>query len=297
MDCLVRVHRAAAPTLSGRDWVWRLAHSSAIVRANGINVRLASTSNAPSIAPTPQSRDRRLEKSALARLPLRNVLRSYLIMGMSSSPIVLNAATRVLRGMVQAKSSIFDVDRNPLLRYIFRKTFYDQFCAGETSWEIQKTMKQLHDVGFNGIILEYALEVVEDANNLNQDVKDELKTINEWKQGLLRTVNMADNGDFVGLKWSGMGMSALTLLKQGQPPSPAMSEAMKAVCDAAATKGVKLLPAAEPQYAQAEVDVSHVFVQTGLTREDVSITKKCSALDDDVGDEVQQYQARICCPI
>lgn len=51
-----------------------------------------------------------------------------------------------------------------------------------------------------------------------------------------------------------MGDSALGQLKRGLSPSNAMWEAMTAICDAAAAKGVILLPAAEQQYAQAQVD-------------------------------------------
>lgn len=51
-----------------------------------------------------------------------------------------------------------------------------------------------------------------------------------------------------------MGGAALRLLKQNLPPSPTMSRAMKELCDAAVSKGVLLLPAAEPQNANAAVD-------------------------------------------
>lgn len=51
-----------------------------------------------------------------------------------------------------------------------------------------------------------------------------------------------------------MGSDALKLLKSGLSPSNTMSEAMIAICDAAVAKDVKLLPAAEQQYAQSQVD-------------------------------------------
>lgn len=51
-----------------------------------------------------------------------------------------------------------------------------------------------------------------------------------------------------------MGSAALRLLKQNQPPSPAMLQAMEELCESAAAKGVLLLPAAEPQNANAAVD-------------------------------------------
>jgi len=51
-----------------------------------------------------------------------------------------------------------------------------------------------------------------------------------------------------------MGGEALRLLKQNQPPSPAMLKAMEELCEASSAKGVLLLPAAEPQNANAAVD-------------------------------------------
>lgn len=51
-----------------------------------------------------------------------------------------------------------------------------------------------------------------------------------------------------------MGSEALRLLKQNQPPSPSMLKAMEELCEASSAKGVLLLPAAEPQNANAAVD-------------------------------------------
>jgi len=51
-----------------------------------------------------------------------------------------------------------------------------------------------------------------------------------------------------------MGPEAFKALKAGQSPPPGMEKAMTDLCDAAAAKGVMLLPAAEPQNAQAAVD-------------------------------------------
>lgn len=51
-----------------------------------------------------------------------------------------------------------------------------------------------------------------------------------------------------------MGGHALAALKANERPTPAMAQAITDLCDASAAKGVKLLPAAEPQNAQAAVD-------------------------------------------
>jgi hypothetical protein len=51
-----------------------------------------------------------------------------------------------------------------------------------------------------------------------------------------------------------MGPAAFNLLKANKPPSPEMAQALEEICDAATAKNVRLLPAAEPQNAQAAVD-------------------------------------------
>ncbi|KAK3094288.1 proline dehydrogenase, partial [Teratosphaeriaceae sp. CCFEE 6253] len=60
---------------------------------------------------------------------------------------------------------------------------------------------------------------------------------------------MASPGDFVGLKWSGMGPAAMRLMKADAPPSKAMDEAMHALCVAARDRGISLLPAAEETWS------------------------------------------------
>lgn len=122
------------------------------------------------------------------------------------------------------------------------KTFYKQFCAGSTADQVQKTCQDLRRQGYGGVILEYALEVLKDAEG------DETTDVAMWRERMLDTVAMALPGDFVALKWSGMGPAALRLCAAQQPPSAPMDEAMKAVCHAAAEKNVSLLPSAEENW-------------------------------------------------
>jgi len=142
--------------------------------------------------------------------------------------------------MLESKTWMTSVERNPILKLMLRETFYKQFCAGANRTEIQRTVKQLHDIGYNGIIIEYALEVLKDAEST-----DEAKDVEVWRKGLLESVDIVNPGDFVGLKWSGMGPNALKRLQANSPPSKLMADAMRQVCDMASSKGVKLLPAAE----------------------------------------------------
>ncbi|KAB8360612.1 hypothetical protein FH972_024350 [Carpinus fangiana] len=203
---------------------------------------------------TPTRPQARLPMSVLS---LTSVMRSYFIMSLSSRPLILAASTNLLRRSLEAKPLwLFDVDRNPLLRWLLRHTFYAQFCTGESPEQNRLCTEQLRQMGYSGVIMEYAKEVLDDTGDkiAAESVEEEEANVVAWRDGLLATIRICEKGDFVGLKWSGMGGAAHRLLKTNQPPSPFMVAAMTAVCDAATAAEVKLLPAAEPQNAQASVD-------------------------------------------
>lgn len=176
---------------------------------------------------------------ALANLPLSQVLRTYLITTLSSSPALLSVSTSVLRLMLESKSALFNVQKNPLLRWLLWETFYKQFCAGESKTQIDRTCAGLRQQGYAGVILEYALEVLKDAEG------HEATDVAVWRKGLLNTIEMSQPGDFVGLKWSGMGPAALRRMLANEAPSERMQEAMDTVCQAAKENDISLLPAAE----------------------------------------------------
>lgn len=107
-------------------------------------------------------------------------------------------------------------------------------------------------MGYSGVILEYALEVLESKESPSAEQTS--KEIQTWRKGMLETVSMASAGDFVGLKWSGLGTEALRLLKEDMPPTSAMREAILEVCDAASGQGVRLLPGAEMEDMNRGID-------------------------------------------
>ncbi|TKA73421.1 hypothetical protein B0A55_10333 [Friedmanniomyces simplex] len=184
--------------------------------------------------------------AALSCLPLSQVLRTYLITSISSSPILLGASSKILRGMLESKSPFFSIDRNPLLRSLLWHTFYRQFCAGETQAQVARVNAELRTQGYSGVILEYALEVLKDAEGAQVN---EEKDVGIWRRRMLETVAMASPGDFVGLKWSGMGPAAMRRMKEDREPSTRMEEAMHALCSAARDRDISLLPAAEETWS------------------------------------------------
>lgn len=66
-----------------------------------------------------------------------------------------------------------------------------------------KTIDQLKNMGFKGVILGYAKEVNVTGGDTN--FSDELgnpstSTIESWKEGILQTLRMIDKGDVLAVK-------------------------------------------------------------------------------------------------
>lgn len=111
--------------------------------------------------------------------------------------------------LAHTTNPVLNPDKNPLLRYAIKKSFYAQFCAGENPAEVRQSMKKLKSIGFNGVILGYAREVV-----LTEDQTRDLASCAEgsaaeeairnevvpWAEGTLETVRLVDPGDYVALK-------------------------------------------------------------------------------------------------
>ncbi|KAF1916680.1 FAD-linked oxidoreductase-like protein [Ampelomyces quisqualis] len=218
-------------------------------------------------------------KPVLGRLPTSTVLRSYLITGMSSSPALLSICFNVLRRMLDSKSYLMSIERNPVLSQILKKTFYAQFCVGEKKDEVVANTNFAREVlGYDGILFEYALEVLGGTKPTAEETAREIET---WRKGMLQSVEMAKEGDFVGLKWSGLGRHALHLLQTRQPATPEMWSAITAACDAAAAKGVSLLPGAEEEATNPGLEAWTLQLQQKYNRDRavVYITYQCYLRD------------------
>jgi len=91
---------------------------------------------------------------------------------------------------------------------------YNQFCAGETVKEANSCIRQLKDLGFRGVIMTYAKELVFDRNAKvefhvgdgteiapeGKDKADICKEIEQWKSGTLSTVDLIEEGDILAVK-------------------------------------------------------------------------------------------------
>jgi hypothetical protein len=101
------------------------------------------------------------------------------------------------------------VDRNPVLHGILKKTFYEQFCAGENGAETKATIQELKDMGFRGVIMTYAKETVFDhstktAHGLgiaaSESQEGHCTNIEAWRKGTMETVEQLENGDYLAVK-------------------------------------------------------------------------------------------------
>ncbi|KAH8592130.1 FAD-linked oxidoreductase-like protein [Bisporella sp. PMI_857] len=166
----------------------------------------------------------------------------------------------IMSHLAHTKSPFLSPDTNPLLRTLLKATFYAQFCAGETRQEVHRTIASLKTLGYKGVILNYAKEVVlspsekaalKSSGPSIASVETELKP---WANGTLETVRLTSEGDFVALKFSGAGSQALYSLTRKEEPLPEMKRAIDEICDLAVERGVKLLFDAENDAIQPGID-------------------------------------------
>ena len=116
---------------------------------------------------------------------------------MSSSPALLGACFALLKKMLDSKSFLTNPEKNFMLKWLFKHTFYAQFCAGENRREVQQMADKLKEMGYTGVILEFALEVLEGEV---PDAAETEREIELFRKGMHETIAMARPGDFIGMK-------------------------------------------------------------------------------------------------
>uniref|UniRef100_A0A1Y1NA33 Proline dehydrogenase n=1 Tax=Photinus pyralis TaxID=7054 RepID=A0A1Y1NA33_PHOPY len=201
-------------------------------------------------------------RAPLSVLPLSMIIRSLATTVVSSSPLLLPPSLQIMTLLAHSTNPVFNPDRNPILRYFLKKSFYAQFCAGESPAEVQATINRLKNIGFTGVILGYAREVVlteKQAEEVELAAGQETQKVidNEivpWAEGTLETVRLAQPGDFVALKFTGAGSLALHELKHQLPASPYLYKSIDSICQLAHERGVRLLFDAEQDALQDGID-------------------------------------------
>ncbi|KIL87147.1 proline oxidase [Fusarium avenaceum] len=222
-----------------------------------------------------------INNTPLSILPLRMVIRSLFITSISSSTALQSAIIRTLLMLAYAENAILNPDRNPILHLLLKKTFYAQFCAGETPAEVRSTMESLKDIGFSGVILTYAKEAVLSEGEANvtagyesskETAHDITSEIEPWTKGTLETIRLAGPGDYVALKLTGSGRLAMENLSQDKGPSPYLKKSMHNICTLAQQRGVRLIFDAEQDAFQKGIDTwTMVFARTYNTAEAATV--------------------------
>lgn len=151
----------------------------------------------------------------LSIMPTTMLLRSLLTSTVSSTPSLLLPSLSILSWLSKpGRALLFNIERNPILHAILKKTFYNQFCAGETEKETRACVRQLKDLGFRGVILTYAKEIVfdhttktshgfgcvSDSSKESSGVIKQDPQIEAWKVGTLQTVDLIGDGDILAIK-------------------------------------------------------------------------------------------------
>ncbi|KAG2414384.1 hypothetical protein HFD88_003575 [Aspergillus terreus] len=256
-----------------------------VSRTSHAKSSLATTSTTSSSKETwqhPPSKKDNL--SPLAKLPLSAVLRSLMILSVSSSSLLLKPCIYTLSLLAHPKTPILDVAKNPLLNLLVKHSIYKQFNAGENKLEVQRSIRDIKSLGYRGVLLGYAKEVLVGESNVDPaDEKAARQEIQMWLDGTLQTVDMAHEGDFVALKFTGMGVQALQHLQQQAPPSAFMDQAIQQVCDLAISRNVRLL-----------VDAEEQAVQPGIEEWTMKYQKYCNSQTPGRAIFFNTYQAYLC---
>lgn len=115
-------------------------------------------------------------------------------------------------------------------------------------------------MGYKGVILAYGKEIVlakgekVDISSTQAAHPTAENDVQDWKEGTLKTVHMAEDGDMIGLKFSGAGRDAMRQLAAEVAPSEAIDKATAEICDLAQARGVRLLFDAEQDAVQRGID-------------------------------------------
>ncbi|KAI5197973.1 hypothetical protein AUEXF2481DRAFT_33421 [Aureobasidium subglaciale EXF-2481] len=196
------------------------------------------------------------QPSQLHRISTVNLVRNIVLGKVFTSPFLFKYGVACLSKIANSKSAILDPDKNALLRALIKPMIYDHFCAGTNKLEIKRTLDYLKTMGFKGVILIYSKEIpampVEALNDPEPLIQDE--DIDSWRDGNVKTLDMVEPGDYVGIKFTGAGPRVAQALAQDRDPPQQLLDAMSIICERAAAQGSRLWIDAEQQVFQPTID-------------------------------------------
>ncbi|KAK2028028.1 proline dehydrogenase [Colletotrichum zoysiae] len=233
--------------------------------ANSPQATISGASDIPPLTDSSRTRARKpVQGHPLSGMPTGTLLRSLLITTISSHRTLLIPALKTLSFLAKpGRTLLFDVDRNPVLHAVLRKTFYDQFCTGETAAETRACVQRLKALGFRGVILTYAKETVFD--HLTQSAVEHGKVsgasvggfdadIEDWKRGTLETSAQIEEGDYLAIKLTGAGRAVTTAFAANELPPRQMRDALDEIAASCKERGIKIIVDAESTHFQRSID-------------------------------------------
>lgn len=139
------------------------------------------------------------------------LLRSVLVSTVTATPVLLRPSLKFLTFLHRTSIPLFHPSKNPLIQSLLKFTFYKHFCAGENAKEVNQTISQLKHLGFKGVILTYAREIIVDKSSREEKSRgsaaaeeilpvEEYSDIESWKQGVLETAGLLGDGDVLAIK-------------------------------------------------------------------------------------------------
>lgn len=148
-------------------------------------------------------------------MPFSMFARSLLVATISSKKWLLVPSLHTLDFFAKpGRTWLLNLEKNPVLKAIIKKSFYDQFCAGTTPAETRTCVKAIKDMGFRGVILTYAQELVFNHKSGNgyspgeaaEETHEEAtgikidNVIESWRAGTVGTIDLIEEGDILAIK-------------------------------------------------------------------------------------------------
>ncbi|RMZ77412.1 hypothetical protein DV738_g4369, partial [Chaetothyriales sp. CBS 135597] len=238
-------HRAVAGSM--RPFLLRYQSSSSTSSTSAFDSAVTKAPISPGQPATQQS--------FLSRVSTWNLLRSMAVSFFLTRPMLLKPGMAFMTKVANSQSALLNPDVNPLLRMIIKPFIYDHFCAGINKAEVQKNIVEIKKLGFAGVILCYAKEVLLGKDNaaLGSHGQREAQ-IETWHKGNMETVEMLQPGNWIGIKMTGAGQDIMEALLNGRDPPPAFAKAMDAVAEGTRSRGCRVWIDAEQQAVQPTIE-------------------------------------------
>lgn len=203
-------------------------------------------------------------RRALEGIPTTTLVRSLIVLSATALP------ARLLAFLIRmTKRNVGIIESIGVLRWTFKKMLYDNFCIGHQKDEIYTKTQELRRIGFTGIVLANAREAqMTDETNIGSVIDD--AQCEEWVTNNLESVEQAEAGDYVGLRFTGAGAAAAKFLSQFSAlcKTQSLEEAQKAfsaemeyyvnqvlrICNAAEARQVRVHIDAESSMYQKAID-------------------------------------------